>query len=313
MTSPATAGPPRRRRLLLAALVGVAALAAITLWFASVGLPQVGGLARRAPSTTALMRARKAEAARRGRTLRVDQRWVSYQRFSPWLRRAVLIAEDDAFFAHGGLDWNEMRAAARANLEKRRVVRGGSTITQQLAKNLYLGEERTPWRKAREILIARRLEQSLSKRRIFELYLNLIEWGDGVYGAEAAARRHFGVSASDLTPRQAALLAAVIINPRRYSPVEPAPRIDKRMRMILGRMRRRGLLSEDDYRIALGEARPGFHPLDWLFGPPAPSPPPADPLDAPEPAQEEEPGEPAAPEDSAAPPDSGVPEASPPG
>jgi monofunctional biosynthetic peptidoglycan transglycosylase len=149
-------------------------------------------------------------------------------------------------------------------------VRGGSTITQQLARNLYLGEERTLLRKLREMLLARRLERALSKRRIFELYLNLIEWGDGVFGAEAAARRHFGTTAADLTPRQAALLAAVIINPRRYSPVNPAPRIERRMRIILGRMRRRGFISEDEYLVAMGRATPHhfFNPFEWLFGSP---------------------------------------------
>jgi monofunctional biosynthetic peptidoglycan transglycosylase len=256
---------------LLGSLVAVGFLVVLA---ASTGLPSVDDLARTTPRHTALMRARAAEALRRGRPFAVDERWISYDRISPLLRRAVLIAEDDAFFSHDGLDWNEIRESARVNLARGRVVRGGSTITQQLAKNLYLGEERTLLRKLREILLARRLERTLSKRRIFELYLNLIEWGDGVFGAEAAARRHFGTSASDLTPRQAALLAAVIINPRRFSPVDPAPRIEKRMRMILGRMRRRGFLSEEEYQVALGRAPAPFHPFEWLFGSPRePNPP----------------------------------------
>jgi monofunctional glycosyltransferase len=262
--------------------VAAAAVAMLVALFGVLFL--VAGLARQTPRFTSLMRARAAAAARAGQHYRVDQRWVSYDRISPTLRRAVLIAEDDAFFSHDGLDWNEMRAAARANLRRGRVVRGGSTITQQLAKNLYLGEERTLLRKLREILLARRLERALSKRRIFELYLNLIEWGDGIFGIEAAAHRHFGVSASDLSPRQAALLAAVIINPRRYSPVEPSRRIESRMRMILSRMRRRGFLSERDYRVAIGEAPPSFNPFEWLFGPrpsPTPEPEPADSLEAP--------------------------------
>jgi monofunctional biosynthetic peptidoglycan transglycosylase len=196
----------------------------------------------------------------------VDQQWVPYQRISPLLRHAVLIAEDDAFFSHGGLDWHEIGESARTNLRKGRVLRGGSTISQQLAKNLFLAQERTLTRKLKEVVLALRLERALSKRRIFELYLNLIEWGDGVYGAEAAAWHHFGVPASDLNPRQAALLAAVIINPRRYSPTDPNRRIEGRMRMILGRMARRGLLTQDEYRAAL-EREPPAGPLDWLFGP----------------------------------------------
>src|SRR5437870_8959931 len=190
------------------------------------------------------MRAREAEARRLGAPSDIDFRFVPYDRISALLRRAVLVAEDDAFFQHGGLDWNEIGASARRDLERRSFVRGGSTITQQLARNLYLGEERTLTRKLKEIVLALRIERAVSKRRIFELYLNLIEWGDGIYGAEAAARRYFGVSAHELSPRQAALLAAVIVNPRRYSPLEPGRRIERRMRMILGRMWRRGFLSE---------------------------------------------------------------------
>jgi monofunctional biosynthetic peptidoglycan transglycosylase len=262
----------RAVRITSAALAILVLAGALTWIAASTGLPRVEGLARTAPTRTSWMRARAAEAARRGRAYRVDQRWTRYERISPLLRRAVLIAEDDAFFAHGGLDWNEIRAAARENWKRKRIVRGGSTITQQLAKNLYLGEERTALRKLRELLIARRLEEKLTKRRIFELYLNLIEWGDGIYGIEAAARRHFGVPASDLTARQAALLAAVIVNPRRYSPVAPSRRIEKRARTILGRMWRRGYLTEAEYRIARGDAPPARSPLEWLFGPPAPSP-----------------------------------------
>jgi monofunctional biosynthetic peptidoglycan transglycosylase len=235
--------------LVLAVLFCAFQIAVITV---SGGLPQVGSLARTVPKRTSLMEARAGEAARTGRRYSVDQRWIPYSRISPYLRRAVLIAEDDAFFAHGGLDWNEIRASARANVGKGRVVRGGSTITQQLAKNLYLSNQRTITRKLAEVLLAVRLERTLTKRRIFELYLNLIEWGDGIYGAEAAARRHFGKSAAELTPREAALLASVIINPRKYSPVTPARRIEKRAAMILGRMARRGFITQAQYAEAMG-------------------------------------------------------------
>ena len=259
-----------KRNALVVALAVLAALAVWTLFIAAgAGLPHVDDLVSRVPRRTALMRAREAQARRDGHAYRVDQRWIPYERISPLLRRAVLIAEDDAFFSHGGLDWDEMGAAARQNLKRGKIVRGGSTITQQLAKNLYLGEERTLLRKVREILLAVRLERSLSKRRIFELYLNLIEWGDGVWGIEAAARRHFGVPATDLDARQAALLAAVIINPRVYSPTSPGRRIQRRMRLILGRMYRRGILGEAEYRAALGEAPRPEGPLEWLFGAPS--------------------------------------------
>ena len=257
-----------RRTLLLAAAVLLLALVVPLLFsLAGAGLPRVDSLARTPPRRTSMMRAREDEARRHHQVYHVDQRWVSYDHISPLLRRAVLIAEDDAFFSHDGFDWNEMRQAARTNLQRGRVVRGGSTITQQLAKNLYLSEERSLLRKLKEMILAVRIERALTKRRIFELYLNLIEWGDGIYGAEAAARRHFGVAADELDARQAALLAAVIINPRRYSPEAPGRRIERRMRMILSRMRRRGFLSEHEYRVAIGEA-PSFNPFEWIFGAP---------------------------------------------
>jgi len=236
-------------------LVGAAAVLAIDAILGTAAI-DVTALATRTPRRTALMRAREAAARREHRPFRVDQRTVPYERISPLLRHAVLVAEDDAFYSHGGLDWSEIRASARRNLKAGRIVRGGSTITQQLAKNLYLGDERTVTRKLKEAALAIRMERALSKRRIFELYLNLIEWGDGIFGAEAAARHRFGVAAADLDARQACLLAAVIINPRRYSALDPEPRIESRVRMIASRLRRRGVLSENEYLAAIGGAPP---------------------------------------------------------
>ena len=180
------------------------------------------------------MRAREAQAA--GRRVRHDQRWVPYARISPHLRRAVLLAEDPAFWRHEGIDLEQIREAVEINIEEGRAVRGASTITQQLAKNLYLSPSRNPVRKLRELFIARRLEAALSKTRIFEIYLNVIEWGDGVWGAEAAARRYFGVPAAAITPEQAALLAGAIINPRVLNPERPTSRLLRRQRIILRRM-----------------------------------------------------------------------------
>jgi len=256
----------------VAGALAVAALAVAAAWSATdVARFDVAALARTTPARTALMRQREAEARRAGKRLALDVRTVPYERISPMLRRAVLIAEDDAFFSHGGLDWGEIRASARKNLSRGRVVRGGSTITQQLAKNLFLGSERSLTRKLREAFLAARLERALSKRRIFELYLNRIEWGPGIFGAESAARRHFGVPASDLTPRQALVLAAIIINPIRYSATAPGPRIERRVRLIAGRMKRRGYLDEAQYREALGlptiAPNPAEVPLDSLVAP----------------------------------------------
>lgn len=234
-------------------LLGLALCVGLLAWaMGEVASVDVASLARKNPARTALMKQREREAAREGKSYRIRQTWVSYERISPHLRRAVLIAEDDAFFSHDGLDWNEIKASAKKDLQTGRFARGGSTITQQLAKNLWLGTERTPTRKLKEVLLALRLERSLTKRRIFELYLNEIEWGDGVFGAEAAARRWFGVPASRLTAKQSVRLAAVIINPRRFSPVEPPRRIERRIRMISSRMLRKGELTETDYRDVRG-------------------------------------------------------------
>jgi monofunctional biosynthetic peptidoglycan transglycosylase len=199
-------------------------------------LPDVRALAKENPKTTAWMEMRAREAAAEGRTLRHEQRWVPYSRISPHLRRAVLLAEDPAFWRHEGIDLQQIRESIEINIEEGRAARGASTITQQLAKNLYLSPSRNPIRKLRELFIARRLEAALTKTRIFEIYLNVIEWGDGVWGAEAASRRYFGVPASDLTAGQAAMLAGAIINPRLHNPARPTSRLLRRQRIILRRM-----------------------------------------------------------------------------
>lgn len=199
-------------------------------------LPDVGTLTTQVPESTAFMRLREREAAAAGKTYRRRQQWVPYSRISPLLTRAVIVAEDAAFWQHEGLDFDEIRASMEANWEAGSVTRGASTITQQLAKNLFLSPSRNPYRKVREVFIARRLEAQLSKRRILELYLNLIEWGDGIWGIEAAARTYFGIPASDLSREQAALLAGAIINPRVYSPARPNARLRRRQAIILSRM-----------------------------------------------------------------------------
>ena len=215
------------------------ALAALGFWYLSyvyVTLPDVRPLVTENPTTTAFMELRVREARAQGRDLRPQQRWVPYSRISPQLTRAVLVAEDSAFWQHDGLDFDQIRESFEYNLERGEFARGASTITQQLAKNLYLSPSRNPLRKLREVMIARRLEAVLSKRRILEIYLNVIEWGDGVFGAEAASRTYFGVSAGGLGPEQSALLAAAIINPRVLDPARPSPRLLRRQRLLLRRM-----------------------------------------------------------------------------
>ncbi len=214
----------------------MAAAAFAVVAYVYVTLPDVRALARTNPKDTAFMRLRAEQAALEGTSVRHVQRWVPYRRISQNLKRAVLVAEDDAFFEHEGIDFDQIRESIEVDLARGRAVRGASTITQQLAKNLYLSPSRDPLRKLKEWILARRLEAALSKARIFEIYLNVIEWGDGVWGAEAAARTYFGVSASSLSPSQAALLAGAIVNPRVLSPARPTRRLLNRQRLILSRM-----------------------------------------------------------------------------
>jgi monofunctional biosynthetic peptidoglycan transglycosylase len=217
-------------------LVAAAAFAFAGLGYIWLTLPDVRPLRKTPPATTAWMDMRAAQAKAAGKPVRKVQRWVSYGRISPNLTRAVLLAEDGAFWSHEGIDFDEMKIAIEDSWEKGEPLRGASTITQQLAKNLYLSPSRNPARKIQEFLIARRLEVELSKQRILELYLNEIEWGDGIWGCEAAARAYFGVSASDLSAEQAALMAGAIINPIRYSPAHPNGRLLRRQQIILRRM-----------------------------------------------------------------------------
>jgi len=216
---------------LAAAAVGFAACAYLYL-----SLPDVRPLRKQNPATTAFMELRAREADKAGKKPRKVQLWVAYERISPSLKRAVIVAEDAAFFSHEGVDLAELEKSFEDSWQKGKRMRGGSTITQQLAKNLYLSPSRNPVRKVEELLIARRLEAELSKRRILELYLNVIEWGDGIWGAEAAARSYFKKPASALGPDESALLAASIINPRRYSPARPSKYLLRRQELIRQRM-----------------------------------------------------------------------------
>jgi monofunctional biosynthetic peptidoglycan transglycosylase len=204
--------------------------------YSYLSLPDVRTLRVSNPPTTAFMELRACEAEAHGITARRTQQWVAYSHISRDLKRAVLVAEDDAFWQHEGVDFEQLQESIEVDLKQGRFVRGASTITQQLAKNLYLSPSRNPMRKLRELVIARRLEAELKKARIFELYLNVIEWGDGVYGAEAAARTYFRASAAALGPSEAALLAAAIVNPRVYNPGHPSPRLLRRQQLILKRM-----------------------------------------------------------------------------
>ncbi|MBA3271449.1 MAG: monofunctional biosynthetic peptidoglycan transglycosylase [Acidobacteria bacterium] len=223
-------------RKVLRGLALAAALGFVFFGYIYLTLPDVRPLATTNPETTAFMQLRTREAAEVGKRYSVRHRWMPYSQISSNLRRAVLVAEDSAFFDHDGVDLKEFRASLEANWEEGRFARGASTITQQLAKNLYLSESRNPIRKVTELLITRRLEAALTKRRILEIYLNVIEWGDGIFGAEAASRVYFGKSSSALSQDEAALLAGAIINPRVHSPANPTSRLRRRQQIIARRM-----------------------------------------------------------------------------
>jgi monofunctional biosynthetic peptidoglycan transglycosylase len=189
------------------------------------------------PSNTAFMEAGLERLQeKKGPEAELRQKWVEYKRISIHLKRAVVAAEDSKFLAHEGFDWEAMEKAVQKNIKKGRFAAGGSTISQQLAKNLFLSPSKNPLRKAQEAIITVMIEQLWSKRRILEVYLNVIEWGNGIYGAEAASRRYFKTSASGLGPGQAALLAAMIPNPRYYENHRSARGLLRRQAIISARM-----------------------------------------------------------------------------
>jgi monofunctional biosynthetic peptidoglycan transglycosylase len=223
----------RLGRALAWAVATVAALALLGLgWVAA----HIAWYRSHAPAETSFMVQRMAEARAKNPKVPLKYVWVPYAKISPHLKRAMIAAEDAKFVDHEGFDWDGIALAMEKNQKKGRVVAGGSTITQQLAKNLFLTPARSYWRKSEEAVITVLLETMLSKERIFELYLNVIEWGNGVFGAEAAARHYFGISAAQLDAGQAARLAAMAPNPRFYERNPGAPGLERKTGIILARM-----------------------------------------------------------------------------
>jgi monofunctional biosynthetic peptidoglycan transglycosylase len=209
----------------------VLAVVGVQLWF----LAQVLYWGHYEPSTSAFMERRLEAQRARNPKAWLKHQWVAYERISAHLKRAVVAAEDARFLDHEGFDWEAIVQARVKNEQRGRIVAGASTISQQLAKNLFLSGERSWLRKGQEALITWMIENTMSKRRILELYLNYAEWGEGVFGAEAAARHHFGVPASALTPEQGAWLAAILPSPRRYERGRTTPYVEGRVGTILFR------------------------------------------------------------------------------
>ncbi len=232
--------------LALLGLVGFAAYEYLTL-------PQAESLLRQNPETTALIEQRAAEAREAGRKPRRRQSWVPLSNVPEHVINAVLISEDASFYLHKGVDTVELEKAMEEAWREGKLGRGASTITQQLAKNLWLSTDRSLLRKAKELVLARRLEKVLPKSRILTLYLNVVEWGDGVYGVEAGAREHFGVSAGGLTPAQGAVLAAMLPAPRKRSPRSGSKALKKRAHWIVERLQAVKRLSPEQASAAQAE------------------------------------------------------------
>ncbi len=188
------------------------------------------------PSTTSFMENRLAIMREINPDARLQHQWVPYSKISNNLKRALVAAEDANFVDHEGFDWDGIQKAYEKDLKKGRIVAGGSTISQQLAKNLFLSGNRSPFRKMEEAAITVMMEAVMDKQRIFEIYLNVIEWGDGVFGAEAASRHYYRIGASQLSAAQAAKLAAMVPNPRYYDKHQNARGLMKKTGIILSRM-----------------------------------------------------------------------------
>lgn len=210
-------------------LVLLGALLLLQLWY----LAWVAWWRWNDPGDTAFMQRELTQLRERNPKAELRRHWVPYERISMHLKRAVITAEDARFAEHEGVDWEAIEKAYADNLKKGRPARGGSTITQQLAKNLFLSPDRSYVRKAQELVITYMIEALWDKRRILEVYLNVVEWGEGVFGAEAAARYYFGISAAQLGPEQAARLAAYLPNPKRYGRIRSGPFLDRRTAAIL--------------------------------------------------------------------------------
>jgi monofunctional biosynthetic peptidoglycan transglycosylase len=269
-------GPLARFLMITGMVLALAAVGLAAMW---ARLPDPAPFARGVPRTTALIEQRRAEARARRRAFSPQRSWVPLDRIPRHVRDAVLLSEDARFFEHEGIDWDATREAAEADLARGRMARGGSTITQQLAKNLWLGTERSLWRKAKEAVLASKLERALPKARILALYLNVAELGNGVFGFEAGARARFGVSAAELSVAQGVVLASLLPAPRKVDLAQPSTWLKRRSRRLLDRMIQAGRLSAEEHEHAAAE-------LERILAGPKPSgdedePPEDEPAEAP--------------------------------
>jgi len=244
-------------------------VAIISGMFLNVGVyfayPDVSKLKKQSPQKTAFMEYREKEWERQGKKRKIVRQWVPLSQISPYIVKAVLISEDDKFWSHEGFDFVAMQKAIEKDIKKKKFKFGGSTISQQLAKNLYLSPSKNPVRKIKEAILTWRIEKNLSKRRIIELYLNVAEWGDGLFGIETAAHYYYGKPASELTAREAAKLASVLPNPRRFDPTGESKFVENRSDRIYQIMIKRGIVIPeyedfmDESELNMGEDRKGLN------------------------------------------------------
>lgn len=219
--------------------------------------PNVSKLKRENPQKTAFMEYREKQWKEDGKKITIRQYWVPLSRISNYMTKAVIIAEDDKFWSHGGFDFEAMEKSLEKDIREEKFKFGGSTISQQLAKNLFLNPSKNPLRKIKEAILTWRLEKNLSKRRILELYLNIAEWGEGIFGVEAAARHYYGKPAGELNADEAAHLAAVLPNPRKYNPIGSSRYVNNRSRIIFEIMVKRGIVVKEYEDVMKSPEEPG--------------------------------------------------------
>jgi monofunctional biosynthetic peptidoglycan transglycosylase len=220
-------------------------------------MPDISKLKKENPKKTAFMEYREKQWKEKAREITIHQIWVPLSNISPYLIKAVLIAEDDKFWRHEGFDYEAIRKAIERDLKAKRLKFGGSTLSQQLARNLYLSPEKSLLRKMSEALITWRMEKALSKKRILELYLNVLEWGEGIFGIEAASRHYYGKPSSELTPFEATRLAAILPSPKRYNPLGDQSYVTTRANDIYNIMTQRGIIAPE-YEEVNGDGESSF-------------------------------------------------------
>ena len=228
-------------KLIIIALISLLLLS-IAYYFI---FPDVSKLKKENPKKTSFMEYREEEWQKKGKRIEIKQTWIPFSRISPYLVKAVLIAEDDKFWKHEGFDFEAIEKAVEKDIKQKKFKFGGSTISQQLAKNLYLSPSKNPARKIKEAILTWRIEKTLSKKRILELYLNMAEWGEGIFGIGAASFHYYGKSASELSPEEAARLASVLPNPRKYSPTGTSRYVANRSKIIYNIMVKRGIVEPE--------------------------------------------------------------------